>query len=120
MVVGAGRGLGLVGHRLGRSGGGKWEPLSAAHWFGTNIIGQDIFDRAMYSTQHLVRGGPGGGGAGDALGGVLGALAGFFSGSLIDELIIWLMGVLDSIPFYLLVAAIAFACRTRPTRCTSR
>ena len=30
--------------------GTKWEPVSGAHWFGTNIIGQDIFDRAIYST----------------------------------------------------------------------
>jgi len=31
--------------------GGKWEGPSAAHWFGTNVIGQDIFDRAIYSTK---------------------------------------------------------------------
>ena len=30
--------------------GVKWEPASREHWFGTNIIGQDIFDRAIYST----------------------------------------------------------------------
>ena len=30
--------------------GTKWEPVSSTHWFGTNIIGQDIFDRAVFST----------------------------------------------------------------------
>jgi len=43
------------------------------------------------------------------LGAILGSLAGFFSGRFTDEFVLWLMGVLDSIPFYLLVAAIAFA-----------
>ena len=48
------------------------------------------------------------------LGAVLGAMAGFFSGRWIDEIIIWLMGVLDSIPFYLMVAAIAYALGDNP------
>jgi ABC-type dipeptide/oligopeptide/nickel transport system permease subunit len=39
----------------------------------------------------------------------MGSLAGFFSGRFTDEVVLWLMGVLDSIPFYLLVAAVAFA-----------
>jgi peptide/nickel transport system permease protein len=43
------------------------------------------------------------------LGALLGALAGWFAHSFLDELILWLKGVLDSIPFYLFVAAVAFA-----------
>jgi peptide/nickel transport system permease protein len=38
-----------------------------------------------------------------------GALAGWYSNSLVDALILWVKGVLDSIPFYLFVAALAFA-----------
>jgi peptide/nickel transport system permease protein len=48
------------------------------------------------------------------LGGILGALAGFFSGTWVDELVLWLKGVLDAIPFYLFVAAIAFAFQGNP------
>jgi ABC-type dipeptide/oligopeptide/nickel transport system permease subunit len=94
--------------------GGKWEAPSAEHWFGTNIIGQDIFDRAIYSTRTSFEVGLVVAVLATALGGVLGALAGFFSGSWIDELIIWIMGVLDSIPFILFVAAIAYALGNTP------
>jgi peptide/nickel transport system permease protein len=45
---------------------------------------------------------------------VLGALAGFFSGTWIDAIILWIKGVLDSIPFYLFVAAVAFALQDNP------
>ena len=94
--------------------GGKWEPPSGAHWFGTNIIGQDIFDRAIYSTRTSFEVGLVVAVLATGIGGVLGALAGFFSGSWIDELIIWLMGVLDSIPFILFVAAIAYSLQDTP------
>ena len=43
------------------------------------------------------------------IGGFLGAIAGYFSGTFIDEVIMWLYGCIDAIPFYLFVAAIAFA-----------
>ena len=94
--------------------GGKWESPSADHWFGTNIIGQDIFDRALYSTRTSFEVGLVVAVLATALGGVLGAVAGFFSGSWIDEVIIWLMGVLDSIPFILFVAAIAYSLGDTP------
>jgi ABC-type dipeptide/oligopeptide/nickel transport system permease subunit len=94
--------------------GGKWEPPSAEHWFGTNIIGQDIFARAIYSTRTSFEVGLVVAVLATALGGVLGALAGFFSGSWVDELILWIMGVLDSIPFILFVAAIAYTLGDTP------
>ena len=89
--------------------GGKWEPASASHWFGTNIIGQDIFSRAIYSTSTAFEVGLVVAILSTMLGALLGALAGFFSGTWTDEIVLWLMGVLDSIPFYLFVAAIVFA-----------
>ncbi len=94
--------------------GGKWEGVSAKHWFGTNIIGQDIFSRAIYSTRTSFEVGLVVAVLATALGAVLGALAGFFSGSWIDEVILWLMGVLDSIPFILFVAAIAYTLADTP------
>jgi peptide/nickel transport system permease protein len=87
----------------------KWEPASAAHWFGTNIIGQDIFDRALYSTATAFEVGLVVAVMVVFVGGVLGALSGFFAATWIDEIVLWLMGVIDAVPFYLLVAAIAFA-----------
>ena len=94
--------------------GGKWESPSAAHWFGTNLIGQDIFARAVYSIATAFEVGLVVAVLATMLGGVLGALAGFFAGRFTDEMVVWLMGVLDSIPFYLLVAAIAFAMAGNP------
>lgn len=94
--------------------GGKWEQVSAEHWFGTNIIGQDIFERAIYSTKTSFEVGLLVALAATAIGAGLGAVAGFFGGRWIDELVVWLMGVLDSIPFYLFVAAVAFALRDSP------
>ena len=49
-----------------------------------------------------------------AIGGALGCLAGYFSGTWIDELVIWIYTCLDCIPFYLFVAAVAFALSGNP------
>jgi len=94
--------------------GGKWEASSMRHWFGTNLIGQDIFDRAIYSTKTSFEIGLIVALISTGVGALLGAMAGFFSGKWIDEIVIWLMGVLDSIPFYLFVAAIVFAMQDNP------
>lgn len=94
--------------------GGKWETVSQLHWFGTNIIGQDIYSRALYSTKTAFAIGLVVAIAAVVVGAVLGSVAGFFRGGVLDEVIIWGMGVLDSIPFYLLVAAIAYAMRDNP------
>ena len=94
--------------------GGKWEPVSGAHWFGTNIIGQDIFDRAIYSTATAFEVGLSVALVATVIGAVLGAFAGFFVGSWIDEFLLWCMGVLDAIPFYLFVAAVAYALTDNP------
>lgn len=94
--------------------GGKWEPVSATHWFGTNMIGQDIFGRSIYSIATAFEVGLVVAVLSTLVGAVLGSLAGFFNGRFTDEIVVWLMGVLDSIPFYLLVAAIAFALEGNP------
>jgi peptide/nickel transport system permease protein len=94
--------------------GPKWGPVSAEYWFGTNIIGQDIFARALYSTRTAFEVGVMVALGATFLGAVLGAVAGFFSGTWIDEIVIWFMGVLDSVPFILLVAAIAYSLQGSP------
>ena len=94
--------------------GERWGPVSAQHWFGTNIIGQDIFQRGIYSTATAFEVGLVVAVLSVALGALLGAFSGFFAGTWVDEIVLWLMGVLDAMPFYLLVAAIAFALADYP------
>jgi len=114
MAVALGVGLGWWATGWSEVAGGKWEGMSAEHWFGTNLIGQDIFDRALYSTKTAFEVGLVVALLATAIGALLGSVAGFFSGSWLDEIVIWLMGVLDSIPFYLFVAAIVFAMQDSP------
>ncbi len=113
-VAAAGVWLGFWANDWGDLGGTKWEAASAAHWFGTNIIGQDIYDRAIFSTATAFEVGLIVAVIATVIGAVLGAFAGFFAGSWIDELLLWCMGVLDAIPFYLFVAAVAFALAESP------
>jgi ABC-type dipeptide/oligopeptide/nickel transport system permease subunit len=114
MVVAIGVSLGWWAAGWSEVAGGKWEGMSAEHWFGTNLIGQDIFDRALYSTKTAFEVGLVVALLATLTGALLGAVAGFFGGSWLDEIVIWLMGVLDSIPFYLFVAAIVFAMQDSP------
>jgi len=82
---------------------------SAEHWFGTNRNGQDIFERSIFSTKTAFEIGLVVAVLSTVLGAIMGAISGFFAGRWPDEIILWLKGVLDSIPFYLFVAAVAFA-----------
>lgn len=94
--------------------GSKWGPVSAEHWFGTNIIGQDIFQRGIYSTATAFQVGLLVAVLAVAIGALLGAVAGFLAGGWVDEIVLWLLGVIDAVPFYLMVAAIAFALADYP------
>ena len=96
---------------LGEEGFGG---VSAEHWFGTNINGQDIFARAIQGTQTAFEVGLLVAVTATAIGGVLGAIAGYFHRTIIDEIITWLYGCVDAIPFYLFVAAVGFALKGQP------
>lgn len=98
-----------VGHGWDELVKDGWTPVSGEHWFGTNRNGQDILKRTLYSTKTAFEVGILVAVFSTILGGLLGCIAGFFSGTWIDEIVIWLYGVLDSIPFFLFVAAVAFA-----------
>jgi ABC-type antimicrobial peptide transport system permease subunit len=101
--------LGLAGQGWSAADGGRWEPAGSEHWFGTNVLGQDIFQRAIYSVQTAFEIGVAVALLSTALGALLGALSGWYSHGWADAAVLWLEGVLDSIPFYLFVAAVAYA-----------
>ena len=113
-IIALGVWLGLWANQWGDVEGPKWAGISADYWFGTNRIGQDIYQRAIYSTKTAFEVGLVVAVLSTIVGALLGALAGFFSGRWTDEIVLWLMGVLDSIPFYLFVAAVAFALQGNP------
>lgn len=113
-VIALGVWLGWWGDNWAETTGEQWASPSAEHWFGTTILGQDIFARAVFSTRTAFEIGMVVAIASTVLGAIFGALSGYFAQSPIDAVILWLKGVLDSIPFYLFVAAIAFALDGNP------
>ncbi|MDH3769016.1 MAG: hypothetical protein OES99_11260, partial [Gammaproteobacteria bacterium] len=109
LIVALGVWFGVWGQGWSDVTGPMWAAPSDEYRFGTNVIGQDIFERAIYSTKVAFEVGLVVAVLSTVIGAILGALAGYFSGTWIDEIVLWLKGVLDSIPFYLFVAALAFA-----------
>lgn len=85
------------------------QPPSWQHWFGTNAIGQDVASRGIYATKVAFEVGLLVAICSSLFGTLMGALAGFNHNNWLDAVILWFMGVLDSIPFYLFVAAVAYA-----------
>jgi len=114
LAIALGVWLGLWGQDWSSIDGPMWAPPGPDHWLGTNIIGQDIFERAIYSTRTAFEVGLVVAILSTLLGGLLGALSGYFANTWVDELILWLMGVLDAIPFFLFVAALAYALQGNP------
>lgn len=113
-LVAVGVWLGWLGQGWSANDGPMWATPGSEYWLGTNIIGQDIFQRGVFSTKTAFEVGMVVAVLSTLLGGFLGALAGYYNNRWTDEGVLWLMGVLDSIPFYLFVAAIAFALKGYP------
>lgn len=105
---------GLAGQEWSEVSGSPWEPPSAEHPMGTNRLGQDVMERAVFSTRTAFNVGLLVSIASTVLGALLGAMAGWHAQGVVDEAVLWLKGVLDSIPFYLFVAAVAFAMKGNP------
>lgn len=105
---------GLLGQGWSEAGGQQWEGISRSHWFGTNLLGQDILQRTLFGTATAFETGLIVTLSSTLLGAIMGALAGWYRNSWPDELVLWMTGVLDSIPFYLFAAAVAFALQGNP------
>lgn len=106
--------LGISGGEWWQTSGTSWQTPGAEHWFGTNRVGQDIYARAVHSTWTAFEVGILVTLGSTLLGAVLGGIAGWYSPGWADESILWLKGVLDSIPFYLFIAAVAYAMQGSP------
>lgn len=105
---------GFLGQSWSEVSGERFESASSQHWFGTNILGQDILQRTLFGTATAFEVGLMVTLCSTLLGSILGGLAGWYNNSWLDEIILWLKGVLDSIPLYLFAAAVAFALQGSP------
>lgn len=101
--------LGLWGQHWALPGNPAWLDPSLEHWLGTNRLGQDLFARSLRATATAFEIGLPVALMAVAAGAGLGATAGLRAGNWLDDLILWLASTLDAIPFYLFVAALAFA-----------
>ena len=109
LALAIGAWLGWLGQDWARADGGRWEPPGAGHWFGTNALGQDIFQRMVVGSRTAFEIGLIVALATTILGAAFGALSGWRATTWVDDVVVWIMGVLDSVPFYLFVAALAYA-----------
>jgi len=109
LLLAVGVWAGVLGQDWSVANGGRWESPGAEFWFGTNLLGQDVFQRSIFSVRTAFEIGIVVAVLSTFVGAILGALAGWYSNTWVDGTVLWLMGVLDSIPFYLFVAAVAFA-----------
>jgi len=106
--------LGLWGTSWSLLSGPGWASPSAEHWLGTNRLGQDIFARALASTATAFEIGIPVAVATTVMGALAGGLAGYGDRGWVDDIVLWLVGTLEAIPFYLLIAALVFALDGRP------
>lgn len=114
LLLAVGSWLGLAGQGWSQTSPDLRVGINGAHWMGTNAIGQDIFDRGIASTGTAFEVGLVVAIAATILGGLLGAISGYNRGRWFDHVMMWLLGVVESIPFYLLVAALVFALKGHP------
>ena len=82
-----------------------------AVWFGTDIMGHSVFWQLVYGTRLALTVGIVSSLISMVIGTVLGVIAGYFGG-WIDSLVIWLFSTFSSVPWILLVIAIAAVLQT--------
>lgn len=108
-VLALGTWFGLWGGAWREITGQAWSGPSLEHWFGTNQIGQDVLARSLQSIASAFEVGLVVGIGAASLGLLVGAMAGYFQGRWVEELLLWLTGCFESIPYYLLMGAVLFA-----------
>ncbi len=89
-----------------RDSGRFREGPSADHWFGTDIIGRDLFSRVVYGARVSMKIGLTATGIALTIGVIAGAIAGFVGG-LVEAAIMRFIDVFLAIPYIILAIAIA-------------
>ncbi|MDQ0728877.1 ABC transporter permease [Microbacterium sp. W4I20] len=94
-------GLFAPGNPLTGAPADKLLPPSAAHWFGTDTLGRDLFGRVVHGSVHSLSGALIAVTVGLALGTLIGAIAGAIGG-IVDDVLMRIVDVLLAIPGLLL------------------
>ncbi|HEX4793907.1 MAG TPA: ABC transporter permease [Humisphaera sp.] len=88
--------------------------LSPAHWLGTEFQGRSVFWRVLYGSRIALLITVCASAMSLGIGTVLGVISGYFGG-WVDDLITWLYSTISSVPWLLLVIAMAYAIQGRTT-----
>lgn len=99
--------LGVIASDWGLEIGPSYAPPSADYIFGTDIFGRSVFLKMVKGAETAVAIGLATSFISLIIGTSLGAVAGYFGG-LIDEVVVWFYTTFSSIPFIMLLVAIAF------------
>mgnify|MGYP006258080339 FL=1 len=99
--------LGVIASNWGVEVGPSYAPPSAEYIFGTDIFGRSVFLKMVKGAETAVAIGLATSFIALFIGTTLGALAGYFGG-IVDEIIVWFYTTFSSIPFIMLLVAIAF------------
>lgn len=88
--------------------GPRLQPPGAAHWFGTDEIGRDLFTRVMFGARRSIPLAVGVIAAAASIGALLGSLAGYF-GRWVDAIVMRAADVLMAFPALLLAMVVSVA-----------
>jgi len=99
--------LGIVAPGYALTTDTSYAAPNAQHWFGTDIFGRDVLQRAIQGTRIAMSIGLITSFIAIPIGVFLGALGGYFGG-IVDECIVWFYTTVDSIPDLLKIIALSF------------
>ena len=98
---------GVIAQQWDHASSDTWAMPNRDHWLGTNRIGQDILDRALYGVMTAMTIGCSVAFFSVFLGGIVGGFAAYYRNGILDHLVQFVMNLIDAIPFYLLVILLA-------------
>ena len=98
---------GIIASGWANEVGASYAAPSWAHWFGLDIFGRSVVDKTIKGAEVAMSVGLVTAILSMLIGTTMGAIAGYFGGK-VDEVIVWFYTTFSSIPYIMLLVAIAF------------